>query len=163
MRPGCQRGPGHPHMVTLATGATIAAVLAELRDREARGYVAETGPGAEPGPLAEAIEAWHLAALRFTYCQARPGKLDEAEQALRAAGADPGTGLSTLPANAVRFSDVLADGQCIGASSGSITGPVWLCLSRDHGRDFRAFELVRVRRPGYRPARHESPAGRRAG
>jgi hypothetical protein len=133
-------GTGCPHWRTVATGPTIAAALAHLA----------------------AIGAFRAAAARFAHRQHRPGELAEAEAALRAAGTDPATGLISLPAAVIRFTDLRADGCRLWACNGSITGgPVWLLWSDCTGRDYGPDELVQVRGPGYRPGKEQAQSAPR--
>jgi hypothetical protein len=97
--------------------------------------VTATAPAARPAPplagLPAAIAAWRAAGETFAATPGTGGQLRDAEAAMRRAGLDPDTGLITLPAAAVRFTDTRADGARMRAVCGSRDGQVWVCW---HGR-----------------------------
>ena len=75
-----------------------------------------------------------------------------AEAALRAAGTDAASGLISLPATALHFTDVRADGARMRAVNGSLLGgPVWICWAGRslpcgvEARDYGPADLIQVR------------------
>jgi hypothetical protein len=96
------------------------------------GAVLEAG---QVAALDQAVAAWRAACRAFAYRTGTGEQLRDAETRMRAAGRDPSTGLVTLPAAAVHFTDVRADGARMTAVNGSLLGgPVWICWS---GRSLR--------------------------
>jgi hypothetical protein len=111
-----------------------------------------TLPAGQLAALDQAIAAFREAVRMFADMTCEPGRLREAEAALRQAGHDQATGLITLPVANVHFGDVWADGSRMVAVNGSMLGgEIWVARS---GRCFRfgvdaryfdAYDLVQIR------------------
>ena len=109
-------------------------------------------PAGQLAALDQAISAYREAARAFAYMTGTGAELRAAEAQMRHAGYDAGTGLVTIPAVAVHFTDERADGARPAAMSGSLLGgEAWICW---RGRAIRfgvepvtydAWDLVQVR------------------
>jgi hypothetical protein len=116
------------------------------------GAVLEAG---QLAALGQSVADWRAACRVFACTPGTGAQMRAAEARLRAAGRDPATGLVTLPAAAVHFTDVRADGARMTAVNGSLLGgPVWICWSGrslrfgTEARDYAASDLVQVRSAG---------------
>lgn len=94
--------------------------------------------------VSDAIAGWEETRARFAVMQASAGEYVEATRAMRAAGFDPETGLTTIPAHAVRFTDRMAVGGRVRAMCSGHGDETWL-LCDDGAHVYPAGATVQVK------------------
>lgn len=116
------------------------------------GMTTTTMPAGQLAAFDQAAAAYREACQAFAYMTGTYDAVQAAEAVLRAAGTDTVTGLVSLPAAAVHFGDVRADGARMRAVNGSLLGgDVWICWGGrglpfgSETRDYGPSDLIQVR------------------